>query len=482
MTVELDSLKRNWEALGRDDPLWAVLTNPERTGGRWDLEEFLALGVQDVSSVFDELVTFGVDVQRGRGLDFGCGVGRLTQALADRFDRCDGVDIAASMIAEARRINRHGERVTYHVNTSSDLTLFVDQTFDFVLSLLVLQHMEPRYAKRYIAEFIRVLKPGGVAVFQVPTGSWRQSTARLPKSAFRASLTAVGEPPKNLTALEQASVRVRVRNDSPHSWPGGAHIRLGNHWLDHSGRTIIDNDGRAELGVELPPGDERSIDLTVRAPALPGRHLLVLDLVQEGVAWFADRGSRALRLTLDVHPGSSGLPNPKNATTADAGGSLLPVIEMHGIPADEVRATVTEAGGAVLHQLADPRAGPDTEGLRYIARRVAERTPPLPSEALSYLKEAIAAVPDRSDMFPPLITRRSGWVGRLELRLREKLGRVIRPVTWVQADYDRRVLGALDAAHAALERQDAELRRLTEQLTRLKQPQTEQPGSMDNDN
>lgn len=481
MNVELDSLKRHWEAFGRDDPLWAVLTSPERTGGRWDLDEFLATGVQEVSGVVDELEAFGLTVERRRALDFGCGVGRLTQALADRFDRCDGVDIAASMIDEARRINRHGERVNYHVNASPDLSLFADESFDFVLSLLVLQHMEPRYAKRYIAEFARVLKRGGVAVFQVPTGRWRQSAIRLPEAALKASLFLVGDPPQNLTALEQAIVRVRVRNDSSYTWPGAAYVRLGNHWLDRTGRTITKNDGRADLGVELLPGGERTVDLVVRAPALAGRHLLELDLIQENVGWFADRGSPTLRLTVEVHPAASGLPTAQSGDTSDAGGSSLPVMEMHGIPDGDVRTTVTEAGGEVLQQIADARAGTDTEGFRYIVRRVAEHTPRLPSPALSYLRDAIAAVPDRSDMFPPLITRRSGWIGRLELRLREKVGRVIRPVTWVQADYDRRVLGALNQARAALEQQDAELRRLDEELTRLKQSRSEQAKGVDGD-
>jgi 2-polyprenyl-3-methyl-5-hydroxy-6-metoxy-1,4-benzoquinol methylase len=479
VTMELDSLKRHWEAFGRDDPLWAVLTSPERTGGRWDLDEFLATGVHEVSGVVDELLAFGVTLERGRALDFGCGVGRLTQALGDRFDRCDGVDIAGSMIDQARRVNRHGVRVNYHVHTSSDLSLFADQTFDFVLSLLVLQHMEPRYAKRYIAEFIRVLKRGGVAVFQVPTGRWRQSHFRLPQGAFRASLALVGVPLQNLTVLEQARVRVRVRNDSTHTWPGASCVRLGNHWLDRNGRTIIKNDGRADLGVELPPGGERTIDLMVRAPALAGPHILELDLIQEDVGWFADRGSRPLRLTTNVHPTSSGQPTPQNATASDAGGRLLPMMEMHGIPEGDVHAAVTEAGGEILHQLADARAGTNTEGFRYIVRRVAERTPALPPPALSYLRDAITAVPDRADMFPPLITRRSGWIGRLELRLREKVGRVIRPITWVQADYDRRVLNALNQSRAALEQQDAELRRLNEELTRLKHSQREQARLLD---
>src|ERR1700744_2455548 len=168
--MDLELLKRNWEAFGRDDPLWAVLTEPSRKGRRWNPDEFFPTGQQEIASLFGELAELSITVDSRRALDFGCGAGRLTQALATQFERCDGVDIAGSMIAEAERLNQHGDRVLYHVNPAADLSLFAGETFDFALSYIVLQHMEPRYAKRYIAEFVRVLKVGAVGVFSLPTG------------------------------------------------------------------------------------------------------------------------------------------------------------------------------------------------------------------------------------------------------------------------------------------------------------------------
>jgi SAM-dependent methyltransferase len=38
-----------------------------------------------------------------------------------------------------------------------------------ILSWITLQHMRPRYARRYISEFLRVLAPGGLLVFQYPS-------------------------------------------------------------------------------------------------------------------------------------------------------------------------------------------------------------------------------------------------------------------------------------------------------------------------
>ena len=49
------------------------------------------------------------------------------------------------MIAEAESRNKQGERCRFVLNDRSDLSRFADSSFDFVLSLLVLQHMEPRY-------------------------------------------------------------------------------------------------------------------------------------------------------------------------------------------------------------------------------------------------------------------------------------------------------------------------------------------------
>jgi 2-polyprenyl-3-methyl-5-hydroxy-6-metoxy-1,4-benzoquinol methylase len=86
-------LKDNWQSLGGDDPLWAILSDPRAKGGRWSVDEFLATGQVEVDRVFTWLENHGLSsVKSGRALDFGCGAGRLTQALAKRFERCTGVD------------------------------------------------------------------------------------------------------------------------------------------------------------------------------------------------------------------------------------------------------------------------------------------------------------------------------------------------------------------------------------------------------
>lgn len=110
-------------------------------------------------------------------LDFGCGVGRLTQAIATQFNRVIGVDISAAMIEHARNYQKPGSRVEYVLNETPDLRHFRDAKFDLVYSSITLQHMPARFAKRYIAEFLRVLNPAGMLVFQVPS----RRKGKLPK-------------------------------------------------------------------------------------------------------------------------------------------------------------------------------------------------------------------------------------------------------------------------------------------------------------
>jgi SAM-dependent methyltransferase len=164
--MNLDKLKNDWENLAERDALGAILTDASRTGGRWDIAEFMATGDAEVAIVMNHLAHLGqVPDSDGEGLDFGCGVGRLTQALARRFARCVGVDISPQMIDRAVALNRHAHcRYVAHSKTRLP---FADESFSFIYSNIVLQHVPARFSEQYLREFVRVLAPGGVLVFGV---------------------------------------------------------------------------------------------------------------------------------------------------------------------------------------------------------------------------------------------------------------------------------------------------------------------------
>ncbi len=148
--------------------MWAVLTDPAKSGGRWQADDFYAHGSAEIERLMKRLDEFGVTDQRSAALDFGCGVGRLTNALADHYEHVDGVDISAVMVRRAAEMAPNRDRCTFQVNVAPDLSIFPDDHFDLVHCNIVLQHVGPELTRSYIAEFARIVRPGGVVNFQLP--------------------------------------------------------------------------------------------------------------------------------------------------------------------------------------------------------------------------------------------------------------------------------------------------------------------------
>ena len=165
--MSVKTLQRHWEEFARTNPLWAILANPNRTGG-WEQAEFFATGEGDVDHLFSELARLELTCRMKRALDFGCGVGRVTRALATRFEGVVGLDISPEMVRLAKAYNEDRPGCTFAVNTSEQIAQPTD-AYDFVYSRLVPQHIPPGLALRYVAELVRVLSPRGLLVFQLPT-------------------------------------------------------------------------------------------------------------------------------------------------------------------------------------------------------------------------------------------------------------------------------------------------------------------------
>src|SRR6201996_7741823 len=127
---KLSGLKSAWESLAQKDALAAILTDQSKSGGKWDVIEFMATGDAEIEAVLQHLEAIGLQPDlRGTALDFGCGVGRLTQALARRFRSSVGVDISQEMIAQANTLNQY-EHCRYVVNAAPQLPL-ADESCSF---------------------------------------------------------------------------------------------------------------------------------------------------------------------------------------------------------------------------------------------------------------------------------------------------------------------------------------------------------------
>lgn len=366
--MEIVDLHRHWEQFAREDPLWAILTVPGRKGRRWDPASFFATGVSEIRGAIEQLRALGIHAPRARALDFGCGVGRLSQALAEHFDRVDGVDISETMIHEANRFNRHGDRCRYHHNPRRGLELFDSGSFTFIYSNMVLQHIATEYAEEYLAEFARLLAPGGVLLFQVPIQQRHQSEAlhenpeaagiALPAEACRATITC-GSWPEAWDSDTSLEVTLKLGNTSDFPWQvrenrnTGRPLALGATWRDADGKRSVAA-AMVPLTEDVPAGGSVDVTFEVKTPSETGDWRLCLDIVQHQVRWFSQVGSQVLQLPLRI------LPSLKAAC-------FSPVMEMNPVALDRIERILGAQGVSILSIQADEAAGPEFLSKRFVA-------------------------------------------------------------------------------------------------------------------
>jgi SAM-dependent methyltransferase len=168
-----------WDEAARANAAWYVDTSLEYDHP--DMERFFATGRVIVSEALD-----GAPTQppgRASAVEIGSGLGRVCLALADRFDAVTGVDISTEMVERAGKLVQD-PRVSFIVGDGSSLAGVEDASADLVLSFTVFQHI-PRVEviQGYITEAGRVLRPGGLFVFQ-----WNNGGGTVPWAMRRAIL------------------------------------------------------------------------------------------------------------------------------------------------------------------------------------------------------------------------------------------------------------------------------------------------------
>ena len=124
-----------------------------------------ARGREELESLFGRL---GDDPRGGVCVEVGCGPARMTGHLAERFDRVIALDVSPAMLDAARESIR-GEAVEFLLVSGERLDGATDGSADVLVCYLVLQHLPSRrHLLAYLAEFGRVLAPGGRAFVQLP--------------------------------------------------------------------------------------------------------------------------------------------------------------------------------------------------------------------------------------------------------------------------------------------------------------------------
>jgi SAM-dependent methyltransferase len=152
-----------WEKFGRDDPYFGVLADGRfsRHNIEQNRDEFFASGAGALEQIIDRCEDHFGPLRRSRALDHGCGVGRLSFALAEKFQSVIALDISPSMLAEAKiNSERFGTRnVAFEL--ADDRLSNAAGEFDFVNSYMVLQHVRVGRGLRILGLLLDKVKPGG---------------------------------------------------------------------------------------------------------------------------------------------------------------------------------------------------------------------------------------------------------------------------------------------------------------------------------
>lgn len=212
---DVDRQRDEWDEIARLDPLWAILSDPAKRHGRWQLDAFFATGRDEIEGVLALGAGWNLPAEHREALDFGCGVGRLTRAMASYFGGVVGVDLSGVMIERARLLHADEPRCSFAELARHGRIEFPDARFNFVYSRIVLQHIaDRRVTAAFLREFVRVLAPGGLLVFQVPSSIpiRRQIQAR---PMLYGALRSVRVPPQVLyRRLGLHPIRMRAMPES----------------------------------------------------------------------------------------------------------------------------------------------------------------------------------------------------------------------------------------------------------------------------
>jgi len=196
-----------WETLANKDAMWAACTSGKRHVD-WRLDDFFASGEREVawaSRVARDIHIY--PTRRSLAVDFGCGPGRLSGALRERFLQVIGIDASRTMLTLARRAYPED-----NISFSESTTTLEEDSADVVYSTFVLQHLTQSQVDDCFREFARILNPSGLLIFQYPA----RPRWTLPGIAFLVL------PPSLLHAIQHYVLR--YPGIMPMSWMGSEKV------------------------------------------------------------------------------------------------------------------------------------------------------------------------------------------------------------------------------------------------------------------
>jgi SAM-dependent methyltransferase len=169
-------MRQDWNERARKDAFYYVATWRQD----WTVETFLESGEEDYRKFVQPVLGKMQFVPEGGSmLEIGCGAGRMTASFARRFASVYALDISEEMQNLAKQHLAGFSNIQWVLGDGTNLSAIPSESVDFVFSYLVLQHLPADdLAMAYVREMLRVLKRGGMLLFQFngakhPTMNWK---------------------------------------------------------------------------------------------------------------------------------------------------------------------------------------------------------------------------------------------------------------------------------------------------------------------
>lgn len=207
--------ERFWDARARENPYYFI--DNRQAFATPDVERFWSDGERDLMAILDAA---GVSLTgEESAVEIGCGIGRLTRALARRTRAVVALDVSSEMLRRAREHNRELHNVHWLHCDGRTLSSLPDAAFDACVSHVVFQHIpDPEVTLGYVREIGRVLRPGGWTVFQVSNDPAVHSRSPT-RTGIRSRLSsAIGREPRGQhdPAWLGSSVTLEALRDAAH--------------------------------------------------------------------------------------------------------------------------------------------------------------------------------------------------------------------------------------------------------------------------
>lgn len=167
-------IQEEWTQFGSDDPYWSVLTHDKFKMNTIDQKmknEFYESGKGDFDVLQAYCTKHHIPLPKGRCLELGCGVGRVTHYLAKHFDHVDAVDISAPHLRlcdENLKAQRISNFTPIWLNNFLNFKTQLGE-YDCFYSVIVLQHNPPPVQQYMLSLILSKIAPGGICLFQIPT-------------------------------------------------------------------------------------------------------------------------------------------------------------------------------------------------------------------------------------------------------------------------------------------------------------------------